>query len=220
MVIKKSINELPEIGYLYHYTNPTHPTDKFRMDIFISSKPTERHFDVLRAHFFIKGPREAVERLTVTHPWKYDPVAHVCAGMVIMEDRKGKKEEAFTFGGQLKIDGQESQTICNLVSRAPIIEISGATPIHRFFVEEIEIELAEYRARYLNGDEYERHICEVDPFILYLACLGTLIEKLEGFQHKDEEYRQLLVDLHSQVHRLDVAGLIEDSLPTLESIFG
>ncbi len=39
---------LPEIGYLYHYPRLDHPTDKFKLDIFISSVPTEKHFDVIR----------------------------------------------------------------------------------------------------------------------------------------------------------------------------
>ena len=190
------------------------------MDIFISSKPTERHFDVLRAHFFIKGPREAVERLTVTHPWKYDPVAHVCAGVVIMEDRKGKKEEAFTFGGQLTIDEQESRTVCNLVSTAPILEISGASPLQHFFIEEVEAILAMQRARFTDLLAYEKHVCKADPFELYQACLEELTQKLESFQHKDENYRQLLVYLHSQEHRLAAAGLLVDPIPTLEDIFG
>ena len=203
---KKSENTLPKIGYLYHYPKIEEPTDKFRLDIFISSISTEKHFDVLRAHAFVKTLSGEIERLTITHPWSYETSANVCAGVVVMEDRKGKKEEAFTFGGNLKIVEQELQTICILKSSAPILEISGATPLHKLFIEELEIILAERQAAYSNHREYETRLCKADPFELYRACLKELTEKFEHFPHKDEKYFQLLMYLHSQEHRLREAG--------------
>ncbi|MBT3189898.1 MAG: hypothetical protein HN335_12960, partial [Anaerolineae bacterium] len=56
----KEENALPKIGYLYHYPQLDHPTDNFRLDIFVSSVPTEQHFDVQHVHFFIKTPQETV----------------------------------------------------------------------------------------------------------------------------------------------------------------
>jgi hypothetical protein len=218
-MVEKSERKLPKIGYLYHYPKLDHPTEKFRLDIFVSSVPTEQHFDVLRAHFFVKTAHESIARLTVTHPWNYEKSARVCAGVVIMEDRKGKKEEAFTFGGQLKIEGKEQQTVCNLVSPATILEISRATSKYGLFIDELEIILAEQQARYRDRQEYEKQLCGADPFRLYLACLRELIQKLESFQHKDENYQQLLIFLHSEEHRLEEAGLLEKPIPTLETIF-
>lgn len=217
--MQKSESDLPKIGYLYHYPKLGHPTDTFRLDIFISSIPTEQHFDVLRAHLFVKTQRGEIERLSITHPWTYEKAARVCAGLVIMEDRKGKKEEAFTFGGQLKIDVKESQTVCVLVSSAPILEISGATPMHSLFIDEVEILLAERRAAFENYHEYETRLCSADPLSLYLACLEELIRKFEQFPHKDEKYLQFLVSLHSQEHRLDAAGLYKGPVATLGEIF-
>jgi len=216
---KVSKSNLPQIGYLYHYPNPNHPTAKFRLDIFIASTPTEHHFDVLKAHFCVKDALESFSELIVTHPWIYEQSARVCAGVVVIEDRKGKKEEAFTFGGQLTIAEQESQTVCHLVSTAPILEITGASPLLRFFIEEVEALMAMQRARYAELQAYEKKLCEADPFRLYLACLEDLTKKIESFRHKDENYQQLLGYLHSQEHRLAAAGLIEDPTPTLENIF-
>jgi hypothetical protein len=216
---QKSESDLPKIGYLYHYPKLGHPTDIFRLDIFISSIPTEQHFDVLRVHLFLKTQKGKIERLSITHPWTYEKAARVCAGVVIMEDRKGKKEEAFTFGGQLIIDVKESQTVCVLVSSAPILEISGATPMHSLFIDEVEILLAEHRAAFENDHEYENRLCSADPLALYLACLKELIQKFEQFSHKGEEQLQFLIFLHSQEHRLDAAGLLRDPVVTLGEIF-
>ena len=216
---EKLENTLPKIGYLYHYPKIDEPTDKFRLDIFISSIPTEQHFDVLSTHVFVKTPKGAIERLTITHPWSYRTTANVSAGVVIMEDRKGKKEEAFTFGGKLNIVEQEMQTICVLKSSAPILEISAATPLHKLFIDELEIILAKRQATYANHYDYETLLCNADPFDLYRACLKELTEKFDLFSLKDEKYSQFLMYLHSQEYRLREAGLSYKPAPNLDEIF-
>jgi len=218
-MVKKIEDALPKIGYVYHYPKVDEPMDKFRLDIFISSIPTEQHFDVLRCHVFVKTRKGAIERLTVFHPWDYEREADVCAGVVIIEDRKGNKEEAFTFGGKIRIDEQEMQTICILTSPAPILEISGATPLHTLFIEELEIVLAKRQAAFSNHLEYETLLCKAEPFELYRACLLELTEEFENFPFKDEEYLELLMYLHSQEYRLNAAGLTNKPAPTLDEIF-
>ncbi|UCE00018.1 MAG: hypothetical protein JSV42_04670 [Chloroflexota bacterium] len=212
-------NALPKIGYLYHYPKIEEPKDRFRLDIFISSIPTDKHFDVIRCHVFVKTPKAVTERLTISHPWVYEKEAELCAGFIIMEDRKGKKEEAFTFGGNLTILEQEMQTIGTIKSSAPILEISGATPLHKLFTEELQIIFAKRQAAYSNHFEYEALLCQADPFELYLACLRELTEKLENFPPEDEDYLELLIYLHSQEHRLREAGLGKKPKPTLDEIF-
>ncbi len=216
---KKPESTLPKIGYLYHYPQINHPTDIFRLDIFISSIPTEQHFDVMRARFYVKLLNGETEHLTIFHPWHNEKTAQVLAGVIIMEDRKGKKEEAFTFGGQLKIESQGLQTVCILVSPAPIYEISGATSLNRLFIDELEILFAEHRAANPNHNEYETQLVKTDPFELYLACLKELIRKFEEFPHKDDIHFKLLWFLYSQKYRLDAAGLSRDPAPILEDIF-
>ena len=215
---KKVENGLPKIGYMYHYPRLDNLTDTFRLDIFISSIPTKKHFDVLRAHFFVKTQEGVVRRLTITHPWTYEEIARVCAGVIILEDRNKKEEEAFTFGGQLKIKAEEMQTVCTMVSTAPILEISRATPLHSLLVEEMEILFAERQAKYTNRHEYEAKLGNADPLDLYLACLKELREKFEQFPHMDNEYLQFLRYLHTEEHRLEAAGLFRKPRPELEDI--
>ena len=210
---------LPKIGYLYHYPRLDHPTENFRLDIFISSTPTEEHFDVQHAHFQIKTPEESIEKLTVLHPWTLQKTARVCAGVVIMEDRNKAKKEAFTFGGDLKITSQAEQTICTLSSTAPILDISDASPMRRFFVDELEILFAERRAAFKNHRLYEKALIHADPLELYLASLKYLIEKFEKFPHKNSTYRQFLGFLYTERHRLHAAQIFMDAAPTLDDLF-
>jgi hypothetical protein len=135
-----------------------------------------------------------------------------------MDDWKGKKEETFTFGGRLKIESTVKMTTCSLTSSAPILEISGATPLHALFIEEIEILLAERKAAYLSHHEFEVHIIKAHPLKLYRACLEALIMKFENLPHKDEKYIRFLADLWMQKHRLEATDLAKYPAPNLNEI--
>ena len=211
--------KLPKIGYLYHYPRLDRSTGNFRLDIFVSSVPTEQHFDVQHAHFFIITPEETTERLSISHPWSYKKDAQVCAGVVVMEDRHKEKKEAFTFGGNLTIESYKTHTLCSIVSSAPILELSDSTPLLQFFIEELEIILAERRALYPKLHDYEKQLANADSLTLYLASLEELIEKFEEFPNKDKRYREFLIFLHAEKHRLYEAGISTELAPTLDEIF-
>ena len=217
-MVEKLLKSLPKIGYLFHYPNPDHPDEKFRLDIYLSSTPTEKHFDVHHAYFTVEAPNKTIERITVTHPWVFQKKAHVCAGRITLEDRKKKKEEAFTFGGELRIDVQEMQTECVLVSSAPILGCSHATLVHGIFIDEVQILLAEHRAQFSKINQYEKQICYTDPNKLYLACLKEVMQKIEKFPLKDENYLHLLAFLHSEQHRLAAAGLYKEPIYSLDEL--
>ena len=120
-------SKLPKIGYLYHYPRLDHLTDKFRLDIFISSTPTEKHFDVLRVTLPVINQEGAIEHLKISNPWIHEKSYRICAGVVVMEDRKGKRKKRLS-SVRIKILAGKDQTDCYLVSSAPIFEISGALP--------------------------------------------------------------------------------------------
>lgn len=209
---------LAKMGYLYHYPQLVHSTDRFRLDIYISEDPNEQLFGVKHVIFHIKKQEGIIDRLTVTHPWTFEKQAHICPGLVILEDQDGNKEEFFTFGGNLTIADQETHTLCSLVSKAPIIEITVAKPMRRLFVEELEILLAERSASYPDHKDFEKLLCNADPFELYMACLDALIQKFEQFPNKDDRYLQFLVYIHSLGHRIETAGLAIRPAPDLEDI--
>jgi len=211
--------KLPKIGYLYHYPRLDHPSETFRLDIFVASIPTELHFDVRHAHFFVKTPESNIEKLSISHPWTYKKDERVCAGVVIMEDRNKVKKEAFTFGGNLKITTEETHTTCVLTSTAPILDIIDATPVQRFFVEELEIILAERRAVYASHRDYENHLCAANPRDLYLASLEELLLKFENFPHMDKNRREFLSFLHTEKNRLNAVHIFTELAPSLDEIF-
>lgn len=210
---------LPEIGYVYHFPELDHPTDKFRLEINISTIPTEEHFDVLRVYVWAVNSQGYLERIKIAHPWEFDETIKVCAGVVILEDRKGKKEEAFTFGGRLEIETKSKQTACSLVSSAPILEISGVSRLHRLFTEELEILLAKRKAALPDQQAYEKLLCGTDPLELYQACLNDLIKKFKQVPEQEEVYLKLVHYLQTEKHRLKTAGISQEESITLDELF-
>lgn len=216
---QKNDIRLPKIGYLYHYPRIDHPTDIFRLDMYITSKPTHQHFDILRLRVGVQTETGTTEVLKITHPWIYKKAARVSAGVLVMEDRKGKKEEALSFGGQLTIENYDEQVFCKLVSTAPIMEINQATPLHMRFIEEIEIIFAENQAKYVNHEDYEIELNKADPIALYLACLDSLLKKYESKQHKTNIQFEFIAYLHTLSRRLEAAGLTRNPIPLISDIF-
>ena len=211
--------DLPVIGYLYHYPTLNHPTDKFRLDVYISSIPTEAHFDVLHVILNTESQYGGLERLKISHPWGDHSQFRVCAGKVILEDRKDKKDEAFCFGGQLTINVKKSLTECILVSPAPIIENNETKPMQDLFIVELEILLAEYQAELSDEIEYEKRLCAADPIDLYYACLIKIIEIYNHRTYKNDINMQLLNYLRQEKCRLEKAGLLKDQKSSLDKIF-
>lgn len=216
---EKKGSSLPEIGYLFHFPKLGQTEHPFQLDVFISSMPTEKHFDVYRLRLTVQNPHGRIENYSIVHPWHYSKEAAVCAGVVLLEDRNGKREEAFIFGGSLMIEVKELQTVCTLTSPSPILEISRAAPLDKLFIDEVQLLLAEYRVRFKAPLQFEEKLFDTDPFDLYIACLFRIADKFEQFPKRDETYERLLVELHAQLHRLDAVGLIKSIHPTLDDLF-
>ena len=217
-----SKNEKPQdirFGYWYSYPSERAPGAS-HLEVNITETPTEEHFDPQRLHFYAVTGDRFIEDLKVTHPWPYKDDYQICAGLIQIIDRKDKTEEAFCFGGRLKIESQGSLTTCILESSAPILEISGANTIISKFIEEIEIILAERRAEWASKEEiFEQRLIQVDPFELYTAILNSLIIKYEHLSYRDHFHIQEFLNfLHKEVERLETENKTKLLFKSLEEI--
>ena len=212
------LNEEPKMGYWYHHSG--HAPGALRLDIAISKVPSGMHFDPSVVHLAVKCNQDSIERLAIHHPWTFANTYQACAGLVEIVDRRGKKEEAYTFGGSLTIKSQDTVTTCVLESPAPILEISSANSISMMFIEEIEILFAKRKAVLLyESHNYEELLANADPLALYLACLKDLDEKFDNFNHKeDPRILQFINFLHAEKKRLKDESHAFDLSPELEEI--
>lgn len=211
--------ELPKIGFLYHFPDLSHPKSRFRLDIHISNEPTHKHFDIIWTKFLAWSQKDGAFEVTVHHPWTDKKEFQVCPGLVIMEDRNGYKKEAFTLGGKLTIEVEDQQTICKLTSEAPILGINEASAVGKLLIDDLEVLLAEYRADFVIVTKFQSALCQINPFSLYLACLKKLIFKVESIQKKDDLTFDYLLHLQMQWNRLEAVGKIPAEVPTLAELF-
>lgn len=208
-----------KFGYWFYPPDSHHAPGGNRLKIIIKEIPTNQHFDPLIICLPIKS-RGGIETLKIHHPWLFEKTYQACMGVVEMIDRKGKKEEAFTFGGNLTIHSKDKFTLLILESPAPIIDINAADQAKMLFVEEVEILLAERRAALLeNKNAYESHLAYVNPLNLYVTCVHTLIEKYEHMDHKENpEIMGFLNYIHAEFKRLKDEELAPLIIPSIEEL--
>lgn len=209
-----------DYGYYFHtreYSDsPGHP----RIDILLRSAPTGKHFDPEKLFITIASEQRGAELLGVNHPWSGQEQYRACAGRVILRDRKGKKVEAFTFGGDLRIESEGKLTACVLTSPAPILERTGTSSIPELLAEETEIIFAERRADWESDHStFKDRLAAADPFILYCICLESLKEKFEQYPPREDEFIQQFVHfLNTEINTLHELDKWPVFLPAIAEI--
>jgi hypothetical protein len=190
-----------ELGYRFVAGRNPQSIGYPRLEINILCAPSERHFDPKIAQIPIFTLKESVsphkiDQLEIYHPWVYRDTYQVAPGLVTLADRKGKKVEAYTFGGKLTIDSDEYCTTCVLQSDAPIIEINHANRAIMKLIDEVEIILAEQRAnRAADIGDFEARLEKVPVSKLYMACLMELEKKVKEAQGRGGNVDRKLSEL-------------------------
>ena len=209
-----------EYGYYFHSreysSSPGHP----RLDVLLRSVPTGKHFDPEKISITVVSEDRGAELLRAHHPWPGQEQYRACAGRVILQDRRGKKVEVFTFGGDLRIESEEMLTACVLTSPAPILERTGTSSIPELLAEETEIIFAERRADWgPDHSTFKDRLTAADPFILYCICLESLKEKFEQYPPREDEFIQQFVHfLNTEIKTLHELDKWPGSLPTIADV--
>jgi hypothetical protein len=209
-----------KLGYWFFPPESKQAPGGSRLDVVIEETPTLMHFDPQKITFNVKSKDGFLEKINIFHPWHFDPSYQALTGLVEIVDRKGKKEEAFIFGGNLTIEARETSTTCSLTSPVPILQMSRVGSQHMMFIEEVEILFAERSASLLSEHSiYEAHLANADPLQLYMACLQTLIEKFDSLKRVPEpRIQDFIAFLHGERKRLKEDGSLSGQSPTLEDI--
>lgn len=212
----------PDLGYIFYpHKTPDHPGHP-RLDVIIPAAPTYRHFDPQKVQFQVTSVTDGIEHLKIHHPWTMGKSYRVCAGRVFLTDRKGKRVEAFSFGGELQIASETDKTVCALVSEAPIFALFTTHDLPMWFVAEVEALLARQKAHWepQHPHSYETHLAAVEPFPLYVACLHALQARVAHLPDGADEldhFGQRFV--RAEIKRLQDEGAWPLLPPTLAQLF-
>lgn len=169
-----------------------------RLEVHLNDQPSFEHFDPEHVEFTAKIPSGTsvpyLDDMSLFHPWAGGSAFEVGCGHIFIYDRKGKKVDAFTFGGTVHLQVGKGLTIAVFESPAPILEVTPVNPAVDLFVDEVEILLAMRRAAWLkktsNIHAYETRLALANPVDLYVACLLD-VEKRLTHSHGGEDAKEM-----------------------------
>ncbi len=172
-----------DFGYAFEPDgSPDHPAHT-RLRIVLRAHPTLAHYDPEHVTLPIITPNREVEELRLFHPWPADRAYRAAAGRIILEDRLGKKVEAFSFGGALTLDAEPDYVVVQLESPAPILALQFPGSVSGHLADAVEGLLAQRRAAHdMAGQphQFETRLARFAPEDLYQACLHALQARLSA----------------------------------------
>jgi hypothetical protein len=204
--------DVVDAGYIFEPRPYEHSPGHTGLIVYLRSEPTLRHYDPetirLRVQERAGVEAGAPEELTVHHPWHAYSSYRVFPGRIRLRDRFGKRQEAFSFGGEMEIDSKPELTTCSIHSDAPILELFGDLRLSDLLVSEVEVLLAEERARVgTNHAGLEGMLSDLTPSELYVACLETLRRRLGASHHRELPHVQgLLAFVRDEIDQLRDQG--------------
>ena len=211
-----------ELGFIFIPFKERESIGFKELIINIAEIPSGKHFDPVAIDFFAATKDQtAVEEFTVFHPYSNNMKMDIVAGKIDMKDKKGKREEAFSFGGSLHILSQSENTQCRLVSNAPILPLNPRnTPVHNL-LDEIQILMAERKAAWIQeGEEaFEKKLINIDPLQLCVVCLNTILKEFSDPELQSLGTNRILVDLiRKEINYLKESGMWPAEIPSIVEI--
>ncbi len=208
---------LESLGYHFYHRINDPSIGYSRIGVTMRTHPTEEHFDPEEFRLRVASQERGIEYLYVNHPWLGEEHYQACVGHIAIKDRKEKFINAYTFGGDLRIEANSEKTTCDLVSSVPCFRIEGVTTISSLFAQDTDILLAKIAAETRYSEiVFEQKISSIDPVLLYGACLASIESYYENFDHDEIDYFLNLVQfIKHEKERLQMARALPFPIPEL-----
>jgi hypothetical protein len=192
-----------ELGYRFHLNTRADTIGYPSLGIVLHEAPTRHYFDPVTVQLSVvesSQGRDAVEHLAVHHNWHGRERYRVCACRIRMFDRDENSVQAFTYGGSLSIYQADDYTTLTIASSAPILELLywGQTEsLSMLLAAETEHLLAERRTYWSQHEPgiFEERITQVEPRMLYQACIAELGRRFTPHTHGDDALMRQFVQL-------------------------
>jgi hypothetical protein len=141
-------------------------------------------------------------------------------GHIAIKDRKEKFINAYTFGGDLRIEVNSEKTTCDLISSVPCFRIEGVNTISSLIAQDTDILLAKIAAETRYSEiVFEQKISSIDPVLLYGACLVSIETYNENFDHDEIDHLLNLVQfIKHEKERLQMARALPFPIPELKDL--
>lgn len=213
------ISHEPDLGYVFYPPLKEAIFGGTRFDVIFHEQPTLRHYDPQSLRCTISRS-ERIETMLIHYATLPDHY-RIIAGRIILVDRVNKHIEAFCFGGTLDILRHQQETICIFQSPVSILDLNTYHSSDMLMSNEVEILIAERRADWdpHHPHDFEMHMAQLDPELLYVSCLETLITKFADHPLLiDPVYREFLHLLQQEKATWQQNGRWPLLLPKLEDL--
>ncbi len=186
---------------------PGHPGHQ-QLSVWLRATPTERHYDPESVSFpaVVDG---GVESFTLQHPSAHLELYRVGFGRIRLTDRKRKRVDAFTFGGEAHMNSTAEVTECVFQSPAPIFALLDPNALAGKFITAVETVLAEQQAQWDMRhpvDTLDERLVAIPPFTLYLAFLLAVEDHVHPLVRNYEPAHDVHHFLERERRELEEAG--------------
>lgn len=209
------------LGYSFQPPAPAEFPNYHRLSVWLRTQPTGLHYDPDTVICRVVGGQKSVETLIVRHPTLDEQSFQLALGLVSLSDRKGKKIEAFAFGGTLHIASDYDVTTCTFESPAPILALLAPDSLSDRLAAEVEALLARCRAQWNNrrsSEDFDQRLASIDPQRLYVSCLLGVQDRLNTIHNSDEGLHAILHFIDYKRHTLQAAGQWPLDAPALDML--
>jgi hypothetical protein len=159
----------------------------------VRERPTLQHYDPHRIHLRVRDADGEADWRTMSWLTPSAYSTHVCPGRIVLHDRHGKATEFFAFGGRLQVISQETESIYELRSGAPILALTpDEESLPDQLASEVEELMAEAKAGWHGDDEgFDRRLGDVEPVVLYSAAVHSLLTRFQESEAMMTAYADL-----------------------------
>lgn len=214
------LHQVENWGYYLLPKSHPHSPGYTGLLVAIRETPTKRHFDPEKIRLQILDEHGMPNRMTFYLEWHLAKSRQVCTGRVILQDRKDKQVEFFTFGGSIESVSVPGETMYSLRSTAPILQLTDKEKsIPDLLAAETEILIAKQEARWGADDErFGRQLAQIEPLQFYMASISSLLARSKQTSVLQKEIAELYTVLRKERNWLKETGQWSDRLPPLEQL--
>ncbi len=222
MLTDNPIHNMERWGY--HLLPQVHPNSPgyTGLQVAIRATPTRQHFDPETIQLSLLNRAGKIEETKLDLETTLSEQHIVCAGSIILCDRKDKQESFYCFNGTIESTLARGETVYTLRSSAPVLwlSIKGGS-IADQLVAEFGRVIGEIRASAREKDEdFFAHLATFEPLALYTAGLCSIFSDYERVSALRDSYPDLHALLHSEKDWLQDKGLWPEPPTTLEELLG
>lgn len=187
----------------------------------LRSQPTRVHFDPETLHLRLQEG-DIAQWVTLTFHSLLRESCPVCPGRVTLSDRRDKKVNFFTFGGQLDACADDEEVVYTLNSPAPVLELTGKLDsLPDQFAAEVEVMMGVFQARWGIDDRgFSQRLAELDPLQFYIGSLESLLLRFGRAPALRDTFHDLYQVMKQEKEELIEAGQWPKVVATLGQLFG